>query len=166
MTVSSSTKKRQSSINSIENIEVDINLGAGHEALVEGEIDSMDSYDEHLCAYVALCIEDKMLKSIKNQKNGCSECLGILLEGNEKIYDELLSKKIREHLQPSKSTLEIVLFSNAVMKKINLDPRETSISVVRTIICSNIDMDKLYVAENFERIDQNNDGILHILTIH
>lgn len=155
LTVSSSTKKRQKTINSIENVEVDINIETDHEQLVKGEIDSMDSYEEHLCAYLALCIEERMLKSMKNQKISCCGCLNILKDENEKINDELLSKKRKEHTQPSKSTMEIVLFSNAVMKKINLDPRETSIGVVRKIICNNIDMDKLYVTSNFEHVDSN-----------
>lgn len=89
----------------------------GYEHTMMNEIESMDPYEQHMCAYLALCIEEEFLKNTINQhRYGCKRCVDVLSDADNKINDEFLAMKGEESKQPSTSTLKIVIFSNAVMK--------------------------------------------------
>lgn len=81
------------------------------------ELHRMDPYDEHMCAYLALCVEQKFWQSVKQSKYKCAQCPEVLSASDDKINDNLLALKGGELNQPSSSTFKIVIFGNAVMKK-------------------------------------------------
>lgn len=73
-----------------------------------------------MAAYVALCVEQKVIAKMNKCKNKytCSDCINLLLNPNDKIYDELLAVRA-DNSQPCESTVNIVIFANAVMKLIS-----------------------------------------------
>lgn len=147
LTVPSTTRPRLPPADSMNVQQIEINF----EEAFKAEADEMDPYDKHTCAYVALCIEEKMIQNVKlSKKHSCYECLSAL-DQNEKIQDELLAKKEKVRKQPCKSTFEIVIFSNAVKKIISLhDDQETSFNAVGALICENLNTHVLCTAPTFE----------------
>lgn len=70
-----------------------LELDIMYDSVMLNEIENMDAYEEHMAAYVALCIEENLLNKIKQFKYKCSGCASILLNSNDRINDELLAKK-------------------------------------------------------------------------
>lgn len=128
----------------------EIPLELSYDELMLGEIEAMSSYDQHMTAYIAVCIEEKMLQKIEQNKYKCTQCANdVLLARDEKINDGLLAMK-HNAKQPSESTLKIVLFSNAVMKIISSN-QENNFDVVLQTTFNNIDIDDLYSFAEFEQ---------------
>lgn len=152
LTISSREVRQRRSVNSVDAQSFEINC----EGIMEQEIDSMQLYDQHLCAHLALCIEERMIKSFeRSNKSSCLQCLEILKNGDERINSPLLAKKNKERCQPKKSTLQIVIFSNAVTKLIASNEQETHIQSVKKTICENLDMEELYTSSVFGHGGQN-----------
>lgn len=152
LTVSSRIKKQKPVANSAGSEWIDINT----EGVMSTINDSTDSYDDHLKAYVALCVEEKIIQFMKLSKNSsCSGCVNILLDGNEKINDEFLEKTNKENSQPCKSTLEIIIFSEAIMKNIPSNGQGISFDVARETIYKNLKIEELYAQSNFEHNQMN-----------
>lgn len=125
------------------------------EELMNDEMD-MDSYEEHLCAYLSLCVEEKMWQSMKlSKKKSCSKCIRILLSRNDAMNDALLAKKDKEHVQPSRSTFKIIVFSNAINKKIASNDQNYNFISVREHIHRYLEINELYTASNFEHDGEN-----------
>lgn len=142
--------KRSVTMAEIDSYEIDC------EGIMENETDAMDSYDQHLCAFLALCIEEKVIKLMKRSTlASCLQCLSILMDGDERINDQLLARKIKECPQPKKSTVQLVIFSNAVMRAIKSVEQEIQIQSVKKTICNNLNMGELYTTSVFEHDSQN-----------
>lgn len=128
------------------------------------EITEMDPYDQHMCAYVALSIERRIMQNIKMNRYKCEACANILLSTNQKINDELLAMNITESeeiQQPTESTLKIVIFSNAVMKMLSSKRNQESIfDVVWSTTVSNLDFEDLYANIEFEHHAQDLSNVL------
>lgn len=143
-------KKQQQTTIQAETEVIDINYT---EAL-SIETESMQEFDKHVCANVALCIEKRIVRQINAaHKSRCQDCAKILYE-NAKIDDALLAKKnADEHQQPNESTVEIVIFSNRVIK---MFPRNgVPFNQIEKTISKNLDFDKLYGASSFNHGEQN-----------
>lgn len=155
MTVSSGRKENtllSATQTQFERITADFELELCYEAVMIGEIESMELYEQHMCAYIALCIEEKFIQNTRQHKYKCSKCANILLASDDKIHDDLLA--LKEELdgiinQPSSSTLKIVIFANAVMKMIfDENQKGNNMNAICNAINENIDIDDLY--ENFD----------------
>lgn len=145
LTIPACTKKREEPI---EHEVEEIYIGMTSEELMIKETEAMDPFDEHMCAYLASSIEKKMMDSMNHSKrNKCSECLISLSDESEKINDALLAKK--KLLQPSKSTLQIVILSNAINRFIFSMNEQTDMQTVKNSICDKLDMNILFTASNF-----------------
>lgn len=142
LTVSSRVKKPIRPTNSEEIECVDVNEEELQNDLLNY---STDLYDEHLNAHLALCVEEKFVQAAKlAKKRSCLECTNTLLNNNEKINDGLLAMINKEHQQPCRSTLEIVISSEAIMKNISSNERGIPFDVVNEVIYKNLKMDELY----------------------
>lgn len=134
--------------------ELDIN----YDATMLKEIGDMEGYDQHMSAYLALCIENKMIQKINQNKYKCSGCAGVLFARHGRITDSLLALKNttpEEAKQPLLSTLKIVIFSNAVFKEISSRSFEgNDIDTVWKTILNYIDIEDLYSTEDFEQHEQ------------
>lgn len=128
-------------------------LELDYETVMMIEIENSDPYEQHLWAYVALCVEENFIKSTKSHKYKCSQCANILLSGIEKINDDLLAMKDKgfgQIQQPSISTLKIVIFGNAVMKMYSEDEHSgNGIHVIRKSVIENIDFGDLFSGCDF-----------------
>lgn len=135
----------------------EIELHINYDETMLKEFQVMDAYEEHMTAYMALSIEEKLLQKIKQFQYKCSACASLLFHSNEKIDDQLLKMKttpIGQAQQPSRSTLKIVILANAVLKLISSQSEQGNnfVSVWKTIF-NNLDIDDLYSTENFEQHD-------------
>lgn len=156
LTVSTSRSRAKIPISPItQEIEVEI----PYEDLMISEIGDMDAYDQHMAAYIALCVEEKILKNIRLNKYKCPECAQDLLSSAEKINDSLLEMKMNAK-QPSESTLKIIVFSNAVMKIISSHREQgNDFDTVWKTIFNNIDIDDLFLYSKFETHKQVTENI-------
>lgn len=153
LTTSSSNKKKpQRSSAQVQGYELEVD----YDQLMLEEISTIDSYQQHLCAYLALSIEEQFIQYINRNLYNCSECANILHGIHDKINDDLLAMKndVGPAKQPFASTLKIVIFADAVMKNISAQPiqRQNVEAVCRTIY-NNLDMDDLYTSANFEHVE-------------
>lgn len=137
LTTSSRTKKKLKLITPGETLDVEVY----YEETMQLEIETMEEYDRHTCAYVASCIEET---------NTCANTFS----KNEKIDDELLKRKNQQSKQPCKSTFDIVVFSNAVLKMIEPDGNYR-IDTMKKTICDNLNIDNLFTRSIFEHGEQN-----------
>lgn len=137
LTVSSRPKRQLTPTDSIEIREIDVNK----EELYNRAIDPTDPYQKHLSSYIAVCVEEKILQANKRlKKSSCRECTRVLLDNNEKINDELLSLKNKS--QPCKSTLKIVIFSEAVLELISSNEGQISFDVASKTINDNLNLEE------------------------
>lgn len=152
LTVSSKNKTKPSLLSvreqELREQEFEIELELSYEHIMLEEIENMEPYEQHMCAYIALCIEDKFLQTIKQHKYKCTKCAEVLISPGDKINDDLLAMKT-ENKQPSASTLKIVIFANAVMKMYSVEHLQgNSFNAVWKTIRENVDTDDVY--KNFD----------------
>lgn len=147
LTVSSRPKKQVISTNSIEAEMIDIN----HEELNNVVSNSVEPFDDHLNAYVALCVEKRTIQDAKLCKKGsCPICGEILLDPEEKMNDDFLAMKSGNNLQPCKSTHRIVILSEAILKIISSSEQGINFDQANKTILKNLKIDELYSTSNFE----------------
>lgn len=129
-----------------------------YESTLAEEIDSMDEYQNHMSAYIALLIEQKINEQMKRaNKSNCVLCTYIFDE-NGKINDSLLAMKYDNQdqaKQPCLSTVEIVIFSNAVLKITASNGRNKNINSACKNICDNMNFDSMYNSSDFVHQDEN-----------
>lgn len=116
------------------------------------EIKKIEPYDEHMFAYVAQCLENKIIQSMKKSKKSCSECINALTNENEKISDPILENQDNvpsQIKQPCISTRNIVIFTDAVIRIISPSGITDFNSTWKTIF-NNINLEELYSQTNFE----------------
>lgn len=129
-------------------IESEIEL-ISYEALMLEEIDALEPYEQHMCAYIASCIEEHFFQDVKLHKYKCMKCVEVLSSADERINDELLAMKIDCNQQPTASTLKIVIFANAIMNIFSLKCHQgNDFKIILQAICKKLDVDDLYI--NFE----------------
>lgn len=150
LTASSDRKKRIiPSVGQNESVHFDqeLDLEVDYESIMLTELEGAEPYEQHMCAYIALCVEEKFIQNTKSHKYKCTECAEISLSGDEKINDELLAMKNGndgQAQQPSASTLKIIIFSNAFIK-MNPEERPTnSFKFLGETISKNIDINDLF----------------------
>lgn len=132
----------------VESRMLELELELDYDIVMMTEIETADPYEQHMWAYAALCVEEKFIKNIRSHKYKCDECADILLSGNNKIYDELLAMKdkdVGQIQQPSESTLKIIIFGNAVMKRYSEEHQSgNDVNVIHKSIIKHIDIDDLF----------------------
>lgn len=153
LTVSSRPKKQVTSNNPTEIAElIDIN----DEELNNIVSNSVEPFEEHLNAYVALCVENRMIQDAQLSKKGsCPICAGNLLNSEENINDEFLAMKSGVTLQPCKSTQLIVIFSEAILKMISSNEEEINFDQANKTILNHLKINELYSTSNFEHNQQD-----------
>lgn len=95
---------------------ITLDLQCDYEEIMLAEIETMDPYDEHMSAYHAHCVENKFFQLIQQRQYKCRECEKVLTSADDLINDTLLAMKYGEKEQPSRSTMKIVIFANAIMR--------------------------------------------------
>lgn len=160
LTISSKSKKKSLPA-TVQTQTFELELELSYEDVMLAEIDAMDPYEQHMCAYLALCIEEKFLQNTKQYKYKCTKCADILSAADDKITDELLAMKGEESKQPSASTLKLIIFANAVMKMYSAEQTQGNClnSECKTI-CENLDIDDLYCNFDFGH-DEQEQSITH-----
>lgn len=124
--------------------------------IILGEINEMDHYSEHLCAYVASCVEHQFRQNVKQRKYKCFKCTEVL-QFDGKINDELLEMKI-ENEQPSISTFKLVIFANAIMKMYSAEHQQgNSFNAIQKTILENVDIYDVYI--NFHDAHDREDAL-------
>lgn len=144
LTVSSAVKKVKPSPLSIPDREFELQVEMCYEDIMLIEIESMDSYDDHMCAYIALSVEEKFHQNVKQFKYKCSICTAVLQSSDDKINDELLAMKA-DSKQPSNSTFKLVIFANAIFKIFSVENIQGyNFNSVQRTIFENLDTDDVY----------------------
>lgn len=152
LTVSSRLKKQVISNNPTETELIDIN----DEELNNIFSNSVEPFDEHLNAYVALCVENRIIQDTKLSKKGsCPMCTENLINSEEKINDEFLAMKDGGNLQPCRSTHRIVISSEAVLKIASSNEQRINFDQAKKTILNIFIMDELYSTSNFEHNQQD-----------
>lgn len=159
LTVSSTSTKRPLPSSSQDQA-FDFELECCYEDLILGEIDAMEPYDQHMCAYQASCIEEKVLQSIKLHKYKCTKCADVLSDADDRINDELLAMKAGERIQPSRSTFKLVMYANAVMKMCSVERSQgNELTSILKVICENVDINDLY--SNFQKHHEQSESAMN-----
>lgn len=159
LTASSAPKKKLPAV-TLSGRLPEIEIEVFYEDLLSTEIQEMDPYDEHMCAYLASCIESKIAQKVERlDKRTCFECVGELAQ-NEKVTDEFLAMK-NNAKQPCTSTVNIVIFANAIMKLISSHVNAGDFNIVAKTIASNLNVNELYTASisDFESHQQQSSSI-------
>lgn len=117
--------------------------------------EQLDKFDEHLNAYAATKVEEKIKYSIQTKKNECKMCLGVFHE-NEKISDSFITRKMsakvqslqNQRSQPCQSTVHII---KAINKMHSLLPgKGYDVNAIILTVLQNLDYDDLYIDTDFE----------------
>lgn len=158
-----------------QNEAIELELELRYEVVMLNEIDGMDPYSQHVCAYIALCIEEEIAKKIKQYKIKCSSCAFVLSAAKDKINDGLLAMKGENSKQPSASTLKIVIFCNAVLKIYSTENYQgNNFNCIWRTICENVDIDDLYTdfafihsaEDNSTSIDHKTEFISEVIKLY
>lgn len=160
LTVPSNRKKNlKSSTPRMQHREFQFETELCYEYILLEEIGEMDEYEQHMNAYIASCVEERFMKTIKQYQYKCTSCADVL--SADKINDELLAMKGENIKQPSSNTLKLVIFSNFVMKKIYAEFSEgnNSNSVCKAIY-ENLDINDLYINFSIAHDEQNELALL------
>lgn len=156
LTVSSKNPSKPHTLPAPNQLEIELELC--YEAVMMGELEMMDAYESHLCAYIALCVEEKFIQNTNQHKQKCMECAHVLLDANDRINDELLCMKpttAEKFTQPSASTLKLTVFSNAILKMVYVENQQgNDVNEVRQTILENIDINDLYSEFDLKHIEQ------------
>lgn len=158
LTTSSSRKRMPQKSSAYAHVQ-GYELVVDYDQLMLEEISTMESYQQHMCAYLALCIEKQFMQSINRNQYKCFECLNVLHGTHERINDDLLAMKNDDGpaKQPFASTLKIVIFSDAVMKSISAQSTEGNhFEAVRKTIYNNLDINDLYTSVDFHHVEGTN----------
>lgn len=132
-------------------------IEADYFSLLQDELNEMDPYDHHVVAYIALTVQEKFVRKMKNckYKYQCPDCINLLLSSDGNIRDELLAMKVI-NLQPKESTVNIIIITNAIMKLISEQRMQgNDYDAVWKAIYNNLHIDNLYINENFNQHDHN-----------
>lgn len=114
-----------------------------YEDIMLHEIETMDRYDEHMCAYIALNVDEKFRQNVKQYKYKCTNCMEVLT-ADDKINDELLAMK-SDSKQPSISTFKLVIFANAIINMYSVEHSHgNNFNVVQNTIRENLDIEDIY----------------------
>lgn len=144
LTVSSIAKKRKIPSENIDPA-FELVLETCYEDIMLGEMDEMDRYEEHMCAYLALTVEEKFQQNVKHHKYKCIQCAAVLNADENKIDDELLAMKT-ECKQPTISTFKLIIFANAIMKMYSAERfHGNKFDAVKKTIQENLDIDDIYL---------------------
>lgn len=165
LTVSSDKKIQPLQLEVGNKLEIDYDLEIDYETVMLTEIEDADQYEQHIWAYIALCVEENFIKNTKSHKFKCNECVEILLSQNDKINDDLLAMKntgVEKIQQPSESTLKIIIFCNAVMNMVPEDHHsKKNVNIICKNIMRNIDTDDLYNNVDFLHRNHEESSQLH-----
>lgn len=168
LTVSSRSQKKpiaRKSQQEVQSSQPEFELELCYEFIMLEEIEMMDPYESHMCAYVARIVEEKFIRNTNLHKYKCKKCADFLTNSNDKINDELLALKTiesGENNQPSASTFKIIIFANAVMKRVYTENEEgTDFERVREMIIDNLDIDDVYLDGDFDHDEPGESEPVH-----
>lgn len=143
----------------IAGLAAEFDLKCTYEAVMMEEIEAMEPYEQHMCAYIALCIEKKFIQNTQQHKEKCGTCAAMLLDSSEIINDDLLAMNVssaEDKKQPSSSTLKLVIFANAMMKRVfDENQQGLNLDAVQKIIADYINIDDLYNDFDLKHIEQD-----------
>lgn len=145
ITISSNTKKSTCSTEQPQarpQVQLYV-IDDNYSELLLDELNNMNPCIQHTMAMAA---QEKVIKKMTNNvhKHKCSDCIDLLLSTRGKINNEFIAmKNIR---QPHESTVNIVVFANAVIRLIARQRNDFD-AVVKTIQ-NNLDIDALFEDEN------------------
>lgn len=118
-----------------------------HEVINE----KLELFDEHLNAYAAYKIEEKIKYNIEKQKNKCKECINAFVQ-DEKINDQFIARKMSNLVgprsQPCKSTVDIIKAANKIHNHLPGTGYESK-AIIKTIL-QHLDYDNLFMSTEFQ----------------
>lgn len=118
-------------------------IGIGYDVLLNN---TLDLYQQHMCAYLAVSIETKIVGNInKRTISGCQDCSKVF-EENIKIFDCFVAKK--NFAQPCSSTRDIIVVCDSVFKLFQTNEHIAFESMSKTIF-KVLDIDRLYELSHF-----------------
>lgn len=120
--------------------------------------EEIEKFDEHLCAFTACRIEQKIKENIKrSHRKECSQCIDIFNE-NIKLDNDYITRTAQS--KPCKSTVDIIKATNRICTLLENDEDiDTSTALYnRTLktIMSHLVAEELYAQSDFENHDQRN----------
>lgn len=115
--------------------------------------EELEKFDEHLNAYAASKVEEKIKHAIRTQKNKCNQCLQTFHQ-NEMISNSFIARKAstNEQIQPCKDTVKIIKVINKIHS--SLSDQEYDVETVRVTVLQYLDYEDLFNGTDFE--DHNN----------
>lgn len=142
LTVSSRCKKKSvTSLNRDKTFELE--LDESYEEIMVTEMGTMNPYEEHMCSYLAFCVEEKFHQNVKLFRYKCITCANVLSNVNDKINNELL--QMQGQSQPSASTVKIIIFANALLGMISAQQQQgNNFNTILRIICEKFDIDDVF----------------------
>lgn len=130
-----------------------------YEYVLLEEIGEMDEYEQHMNAYIASCVEEQFMKTVKQYQYKCTSCANQL--STDEINDELLAMKGEKIKQPSSSTLKLVIFSNFIMRKCYVEfCGGTDSNSVCKAIYEHLDINDLYMDFDTTHDEQSESALL------
>lgn len=141
--------------NRVRELEVEV----CYESLLLLQLESMDDCDQHMCAYAALCVEEKFIQN----KHKCYYCVDVLA-ADDKADDDLLAMKSIG--QPSTSTIKLIVFANAVINIYASENHQANNhNIIITTIQNSVDIGDIF--KNFgtlhkkEEEEEDEESIMH-----
>lgn len=111
----------------------------------------MDPYELHMCAYLAACIETKIIKNLKMRTIRACEYCSKTFEENSKICDIFIAKK--KMIQPCTSTRDLVVVCDSVFKLLQTNEHIEFQTMLKTIF-KILDINRLYEFSQFDNHNQ------------
>lgn len=161
LTVSSADQPRQPPIQNHLSIRNEIEIEMGYDELLNN---TLDLYQQHMCAYLAVSIETKIVRNIEIRTiSACQDCSKVF-EENTKIFDCFVAKK--NSIQPCSSTRDLIVVCDSVLRLFQSNEHIAFEKMSETIF-KVLDIDRLYELSHFNdhrkaEVNQINDmGMTH-----
>lgn len=138
-------------------------LNFNYEEAIDEELEKLD---EHLNAYAASKVEEKIKYTIQTQKHKCKKCLRVFHE-NEIISDDFITRKMLTNVQnqPCKSTVKIIKAINK-MHELLPDKGYAAKAIIMTFL-KNLNHEDLFNGTEFaDHIDPEMEAIEGIEGTH
>lgn len=114
--------------------------------------EELEKFEEHLNAYAAKMVEEKIKHTIQKQRNKCKMCLNVF-HNNEKINDSFIARKMltdvqNRQSQPCKSTVNIIKASNKLHDLLADNGYDVKAIIMTTL--QNLDYEELFEETDFD----------------
>lgn len=126
----------------------EIEIGMNYDELLNLPL---DPYEQHLCSYLAVCIETKIMKKLKTSTASACQSCSKVFEENSKICDSFIRKK--DMVQPCSSTRDLVKICDSVIKCLQTNEHIEFPTMLETIF-KILDINRLYELSQFGNHDR------------